>query len=88
MNLLWEQRIESTQDNSPEVENIDERYFMIQKATYLLDNHELLNTNDRNWLQKSREEISELSLQQLKLWIHNYEILRKLGHTEQIMRNE
>ena len=86
--MLWEQRIESMKESHNNIEPIDEKYFMVHKALALLNNQELLNPNDRSWINKSREEISKLSLNQLKLWTTNYKNLITLGYSEYNMETD
>ena len=89
MNLLWEQRIASAQEiTSDTSETINEQYFLVQKVLNLQTEITSLHPQDRQWMSKSREEISKLSLNQLKLWINNYNNLRNLKKNEDIMRNE
>ena len=88
MNLLWEERIASVQETTSDtLEKIDEKYFLVQKALKLQTDLTFLYPQDRRWMCKSCEEISELSLNQLKLWIHNFNNLRNLKN-EDNTRNE
>ena len=71
VNLLWEQRIASTKTDNTHEDSRNNHYFLLQKAHHELNNHKLTNAQDKQWLLKSHEDLNKMSINQLKLWLHN-----------------
>ena len=82
VNLLWEDRINSVKSHEEGTLILANHYFLLQTALYKLQNHQLHNPNDIEWIIKSQADISKMSTNQLQLWINNIDLLTKLNTQE------
>ena len=85
MIAMWECRIESIKITPIGVQPINEHFYLLQKANSARQSHSISNQFDQNLILKSEVELSQLSTNQLKLWLANFKILNNLNKLENVM---
>ena len=82
---MWEVQIESLECVPIGIVPINQKYYELPKAVQALQMHTITNATDKRLVLKTEQELAELSLNQLKLWNANIQILNQINATEVIM---
>ena len=82
---LWEHRIKAVPCMPLGTIPTDTYSFELQKAIRALHTHTITNHNDRKLIIRSETELAGFSLNQLKLWTSNVQLLNQINSTELVM---